>query len=350
MYFPKNRKQAYIRKSGGIGVFVKNDIAKHVSIVNTESEYILWVKIDRNYTKLEDDLLIGIIYIPPSQSRFYSEDEFSNLNDEITSMCSKYDYVFITGDANARTSELIDYTHSDKFLSEYFNFDEDTLLFYDSINTIQLDNFCIERKSKDSKTNNIGYKLIDICKNNNLYILNGRIGNDKHIGNLTFRNQSLIDYTLASTQAISLIKQFDITDTDALMSDGHSILNMYLSIRTVVETPTAINGDNNIKYKPKWNHEQSHQFIDNINDDEFNEMKMKLEFCHQHPTKDSVNEVAKTIAEIFTNSAKVTFVECSKSNTPNKTSDKPWFGPKCRNSRILYHAAKKTVPPNENKY
>ena len=55
-----------------------------------------------------------------------------------------------------------------------------------------------DRISQDKHTNNNGFKLIEICINNDLFILNGRFGNDKTIGKLTFRRQSLIDYTICS--------------------------------------------------------------------------------------------------------------------------------------------------------
>ena len=48
----KPRKQKFIRKSGGLGVFFKNNLDKYIEIINTESDYILWVKLDKNYTKL----------------------------------------------------------------------------------------------------------------------------------------------------------------------------------------------------------------------------------------------------------------------------------------------------------
>ena len=46
---------------------------------------------------------------------------------------------------------------------------------------------------------NYGYKLLSLCKNNNLYIANGRSGLDKGVGKLTCKNTSLIDYMLCSS-------------------------------------------------------------------------------------------------------------------------------------------------------
>ena len=54
-------------------------------------------------------------------------------------------------------------------------------------------------KSKDKYINNSGCRhLNDICKKNNLFILNSRLGKDKGASNYTFRSTSVIDYTVVS--------------------------------------------------------------------------------------------------------------------------------------------------------
>ena len=58
----ENRK--YIRKSGGIGIFVKQPLFLH---------------------------------IPPNDSKFYNSDEMENFNVEITNMCMSNKYVFFIG-------------------------------------------------------------------------------------------------------------------------------------------------------------------------------------------------------------------------------------------------------------
>ena len=66
-------------------------------------------------------------------------------------------------------------------------------------------NIQIARKSQDKKKNNIDFKLMDICKNNNLTILNGRFGDDKNVGQTTFRDVSVIDYVIASLAGLKLL-------------------------------------------------------------------------------------------------------------------------------------------------
>ena len=107
----------------------------------------------KNGTQLEQDIVFGIVYVPPAQSRFFNEDEFERFETEITSMCSSYDFVYISGDINARTAELCDFTPVDEFLSEYFDFDQETMQFYDQKSTLESISIQLNRKSQDNHTN-----------------------------------------------------------------------------------------------------------------------------------------------------------------------------------------------------
>ena len=109
-----------------------------------------------------------------------------------------------------------DYTKKDNFLSELFDFDPETVEFFSHINKLEKYDMLRDRQSCDRHTNNSGCKLIDMCKNHNLFILNGRFGKDKAKGNFSFRQSSVIDYTLITTE---------VNETDSLSSDVHCLLS-----------------------------------------------------------------------------------------------------------------------------
>ena len=54
----------------------------------------------------------------------------ANFETEITSVCSSYGIVYICGDINARTAEMCDYTSVDEIVARHFDFDDETMLFY----------------------------------------------------------------------------------------------------------------------------------------------------------------------------------------------------------------------------
>ena len=89
-------------------------------MIETASDYVFWVNISSVLTNLDEDLLLGVMYIPPSQSKYLNEDEIMNLEMEITLHCNQYKYIILTGDINARTAELRDYTVADNFIADFF--------------------------------------------------------------------------------------------------------------------------------------------------------------------------------------------------------------------------------------
>lgn len=152
-------------------------------------------------------------------------------------MCGQSSFVCLTGDMNARTATLRDFITADTFIADPFESDQETLQFYNQAEQLHTLNINKNRVSRDKHTNNNGYKLIDICINNNLFILNGRFGKDKTEGKLTFRDQSLFDYTICSFDCLRLLLDFEVIATDCLISDGHALLSWSLS--TVYQSPDS---------------------------------------------------------------------------------------------------------------
>ena len=155
--------------------------------------------------------MIACVYVPSLQSRFYNNDEFECFETEVTEMCGKFDTVLLCVDFNAQTAELPDYTTSED-LSEFLYFDNITTSYYDQKSAMETNSININRKSCDKKKNNHGYKLVDMCKNNNIFILNGRYGNDNHTGKVTFCGISLIDYVISSLNAYDFLTDFNVIE------------------------------------------------------------------------------------------------------------------------------------------
>merc|ERR1712032_1250069 len=107
----------------------------------------------------------------------------------------------LIGDFNARTGNLADLslspnddvsldqlTHSENFLNCDLCIDSSDL---------QLSNIQVERNNKDSKTNDFGHRLIEICQISGLMMCNGRIEGDNKKGEFTYvdkKGKSTVDY------------------------------------------------------------------------------------------------------------------------------------------------------------
>ena len=77
-----------------------------------------------------------------------------------------------------------------------FDFDDGLTNFFDKTAILENQNIPLQRGTRDTKTNTSGYWPIDTCKNNNLFITNGRVGKDKCVGHKPFRGTSTIDFIL----------------------------------------------------------------------------------------------------------------------------------------------------------
>ena len=144
------------------------------------------------------DILCGIVYIPPYGTRYSVEDPFFEIENELRSLSVNYSCIAMFGDYNSRTKNLCDRTIIDSFLFEHLNCDE-ILNEYD-IESQHFINSKIttERLNSDLTINAYGYKMLEFCKNNCIYCINGRCVVDPNIGKCTSKGVSTIDYFLTT--------------------------------------------------------------------------------------------------------------------------------------------------------
>ena len=77
------------------------------------------------------------------------------------------------------------------------------------MNKLNIDTITV---SNDSKVNSFGKQLIDVYKNNDMLILNGRAFGDKGVGQTTCKNKSSVDYVLCSFCSIAFLTNFEINE------------------------------------------------------------------------------------------------------------------------------------------
>ena len=59
-FLSQERKQMFIRKSGGIGIFFRNNLESKIKRIETASDYIFWLRMDKALFNIHDDLILGI--------------------------------------------------------------------------------------------------------------------------------------------------------------------------------------------------------------------------------------------------------------------------------------------------
>ena len=98
--------------------------------------------------------------------------------------------------------------------------------------------------------------------------MNGRIGRDKALGRYTFRNTSVIDYTLCTADVFKYLTMFEVIDMDPLFSDGHCLLSTTLESANFSDMHSRNTPTSGSSSRAKWDERFSEVFNQNINIDD----------------------------------------------------------------------------------
>lgn len=153
-----------------------------------DSKGLVWLKMKQSYFNFQNDHYYCVCYIPPEKSKLYTDmcamQEF-DFFDQIADDARHYNTlgeVFLCGDFNSRTgllSDSVEQTGLDRYVDLPVSSDPCT-------------NITV-RKSDDKSVNMFGYKLINLCKELEHCIANGRL----EPGRFTFQSGngcSVVDY------------------------------------------------------------------------------------------------------------------------------------------------------------
>ena len=94
---------------------MRNEFAPYVTIVNNDCQHILWITIKGSLFRIDSIFLIGAVYIPPFNSKYFSQNVFDEMENEIISFSNDYQNICLMGDFNSRTSAEKDFVDSADF-------------------------------------------------------------------------------------------------------------------------------------------------------------------------------------------------------------------------------------------
>ena len=183
---PKHRKA--FRHAGGITVLIKHHVKPGIKVADS-TEGFVWLKLDKTFFQLSNDVYLCAAYIPPqytSKNVHIKTDYYQSLIDSCFKFCTLGN-IIIAGDLNARIGNNV--------VNESPSFSPINDLLPDDMISSTPD----QRSSCDSVTNNFGKKLNELCNGFNLKIANGMAPGDR-LGNFTCFNRggaSVVDYIIA---------------------------------------------------------------------------------------------------------------------------------------------------------
>ena len=119
-----------MKHSGGISVLISNPVFKGIDATVKISDYSVWIKVCKDFLNTNQDLYVGVIYLPPENSSFsrrQDADVITSLEEDI-SLFSKAGEVLLLGDFNGRTHTEHDFIVNDssKFLASNMPYVADT--------------------------------------------------------------------------------------------------------------------------------------------------------------------------------------------------------------------------------
>ena len=207
-----NRKSMSRYRSGGITLIYKNALTPHIKTLSSESKLILWFTISKQLSVANDDILCGIVYIPPYGSKYSHPDPYLEIQSEFDKNSTSYKNILLFGDFNSRTGSTNDYVRCDPFICEAQG---NQNLYQENLDILNLFDSCkvpLNRNNIDVKTNVYGSQLVDFCKYNNIFIVNGRLGSDYTSRKPTCKDRSAVDYILTSAENFKMSSSFQILD------------------------------------------------------------------------------------------------------------------------------------------
>ena len=342
--YHNNRKAVSRYRSGGITLLVKDELSPFVTVLKNESKLALWFSISKTIMQNDTDLICGIIYIPPIGSKFAHQDPYLELQNEFDIFCSNSKNTLLFGDYNSRTASHSDFVRIDNFICDVYGNDD---LLSENLEIIQCFDKChipLERKNIDTVSNAYGQQLIEFCKNNNIFMLNGRL--DQEDLKLTCKNKSTVDYFLSSAHNFEIISSFKILDFDCLFSDAHCPLSVEINRSKVnISNANARAHQQNPPDINLWDESKRENFVENIDSNEITKINTLLNriSANGQVRPEDINEIISTIENLFTKSALLTFGRKYKheNNKTDNIKKKRWFNTECHNARNAYHVARK---------
>ena len=208
------------------------------------------------------------------------------------------------------------------------------------------------RKSADKIINMYGYQLIEFCKNNNTFIINGRIGKDAVSPELTCKNSSTVDYVLSTAYNFEIIKSFSVLEFNMLYSDAHCPLSIDILIRNVTIQKAKSRASNESTPEIKlWDENKCENFTENLDFGALEHINSLINLMSAKETIQiqDINTVISLIENLFLTASKETFGfkrRVGVKNTLCNGRNNKWFNRECKTARNTYHTTRKQY----NKY
>ena len=188
------------------------------------------MEIDKSiFFEAERPIRICVMYNPPENSKYCNKDIYEEVSLNLFKYSNSDSPIILIGDLNSRTGDLLDFLESDK--NEDLNIQGRRII-------------PIKRRNYDQQTNKMGKKLVELCKDHDLQILNGRAVGDP-LGTFTFYDSghgaSTIDMAVVSDPLIDQVESLIVHHPDEYSQHCKITLRIKNTISITSNTPKTEN-------------------------------------------------------------------------------------------------------------
>lgn len=336
-YMREKRKNAQ-KASGGISVFIKADLRQHVKLLPQSNSDIVWVRIPTMDKHGQDTFICGC-YIPPEHSS-YGKDHSIKIWDCLerdVEIFSTKGNVIVCGDMNARTGSTVDYITVDSVRYDNAAGDE----FNEHLLNEPMD--IHQRCSMDNTTHKIGRRLIDLCIDNNLVILNGRTLGDLD-GRFTSHQpngSSVVDYFICTHVLYSGVVNMTVEALNEY--SDHCPIRLTIHIPALWKRKQERSSSNNYATAPEPNNQDKTSFVWDEHSAEslqcalktqaftmlLRDIDNKIDGLQDNTMTNTLDEIVDEFTDIMTKASKLS-LKCRLSRKKrNKKRSKKWFDQEC---------------------
>lgn len=313
-YFHRPKHNRARSGSGGIAILAKPHIVKGLKYFPSKENNYIWIKLDKYYFTLQQDIYLCVAYIPPPDST-YSKRLQENILDSIETDVYKYKEkgdVLLMGDLNARVGHGEDYIGNDN--DKYIPLHEGYVL----------DSQINHRMSQDLVMDDRGKHLLEVCLAGQMRILNGRKIGDT-FGYFTchkYNGSSVVDYGVASERLTEQIMYFRVHPFIGSLSD-HCMISLMLMITcNDISAPPIELSDIPVQFK--WDENSEFNFKTAL---QFPIILKKIDEAENNindcTDEESLNKATLNLSSIYIEVAKLTLK--MKSTKRPKHIKKPWI-------------------------
>ena len=141
-------------------VYLLDTYSRYISVDKSKcSKVVLWLTINSSITACKETINVGIVYIPPCNSKYAAGEPYIELQQELARYCQNSNHVILMGDFNSRTGLKDDYSVVDHYFTEQFGLECIENESIEILNNFQVNNTSLSRSNKDWIVNAYGNQM-----------------------------------------------------------------------------------------------------------------------------------------------------------------------------------------------